>query len=249
MPLLSLRLFALRSALPIGLLLAWEFVSRSRWIAEALLPAPSAVLMALLRELMQDALWGDIAITLMRLLAGLTIALVVGVVVGLAASQNRWASALAESSMRLFAPIPKIALYPALILLLGFDNAPKIMLVAADCFFPILLASYQGAKQVETKLLWSAHAMGVRGCRMLTTVSFPASLPHLMAGVRIAATVACVVVFLAEMIASSDGLGHRLVNAARNFQTVEMFLPLVIISALGLVLNSVISCVQRRLDH
>jgi len=140
--------------------------------------------------------------------------------------------------VRVLAPVPKVALYPALLLLLGFDHASKITLVAADALFPILLSTYYGASMVEQKLIWSAMAAGTPRRQILFKVVLPAAMPSILTGCRIGLVISCIVVFLAEMITSTDGLGYMLVRAGRNFQTVDMFVPLISISILGLTLNA-----------
>ena len=83
-----------------------------------------------------------------------------GVTLGIAATGSRTVEAIVKPLVRVLAPLPKIALYPAMILTLGFDHASKIALVVADAVFPILLATYQGTSAVEPKLVWSARAAG-----------------------------------------------------------------------------------------
>jgi NitT/TauT family transport system permease protein len=156
-------------------------------------------------------------------------------------------AAIVRPIVRVLAPVPKVALYPAFTLTLGYDDASKIALVIADALFPILLATYQGASAVEPKLAWSARAMGVSRLRTLFTVVLPAALPSVLTGCRIGLIISCIVVFLAEMITSTDGLGHLLMRAARNFQTVDMFVPLITISILGLLLNTGFNALRRYL--
>jgi ABC-type nitrate/sulfonate/bicarbonate transport system permease component len=75
-------------------------------------------------------------------------------------------------------------------------------------------------------------------------VVLPAAMPSILTGCRIGLVISCIVVFLAEMITSTDGLGHMLVQAARTFQTVDMFVPLIMISLLGLILNSLLHALR-----
>jgi NitT/TauT family transport system permease protein len=164
-----------------------------------------------------------------------------------AVTGSRTAEAGLMPLVRVLGPVPKIALYPAFILTLGFEHASKIALVAADATFPILLATYQGTSAVEPKLAWAAQAVGVSRLRCLFTVVLPAALPSVLTGCRVGLVISCIVVFLAEMITSTDGLGHLLVRAARSFQTVDMFVPLITISLLGLLLNAAFNALRRRL--
>ena len=113
-------------------------------------------------------------------------------------------------------------------------TSPRSLLVTFDALFPILLATYYGASTVEQKLIWSAMAAGTPPREILFKVVLPAAAPSILTGCRIGLVISCIVVFLAEMITSTDGLGHVLVTAARTFQAVDMFVPLITISLLGL---------------
>lgn len=235
-------------ALPIALLLAlWYGIAASGLAPPSLLPAPGAVFARLIEQLGNPQFLHHAATTLFRLFTGYAIAVVFGVALGVAATGSRTVGALLKPLVRVLAPVPKVALYPAFILVLGFDHASKIALVVADAMFPILLATYQGTSAVEPKLVWSARAAGVSPTRALFSVVLMAALPSVLTGARIGLVISCIVVFLAEMITSSDGLGHLLILAARNFRTVDMFVPLITISLLGLALNAGFNALRARL--
>ena len=226
---------------PIVLFIAvWQALISFGYAPVTLLPPPGAVMLRLLQQLFTSAFLHEIGATLFRLFAGFAIAVVVGVSIGLAAAVSPGINAVVKPLVRVLAPVPKIALYPALLLILGFDHASKITLVTADALFPILLSTYYGASMVEQKLIWSAMAAGTPRAQILFKVVLPAAMPSILTGCRIGLVISCIVVFLAEMITSTDGLGHLLVQAARTFQTVDMFVPLITISLLGLVLNSLL---------
>lgn len=226
---------------PIALVIAlWQAIVSTGSAPPSLLPPPFMVFGRLARQLMSSGFQHDIAATLIRLFAGFAIAVVLGIGLGLAAAVSPAVNAVVKPLVRVLAPVPKVALYPALLLILGFDHASKITLVAADALFPILLATYYGASMVEQKLIWSAMAAGTPRAQILFKVVLPAALPSILTGCRIGLVISCIVVFLAEMITSTDGLGHVLVQAARTFQTVDMFVPLIAISLLGLCLNGLL---------
>ena len=234
--------------LPIALLLAlWQGLAASGMAPPALLPRPGVVFARLAEQLTDPIFLDHAATTLFRLFCGFAIAAVVGIALGLVASASRFADGLLRPIVRVLAPVPKVALYPALLLVLGFEHASKIALVAIDVIFPILLATWQGASAVERTLVWSARAAGTPPLRCLFTVVLMAAMPSILTGCRIGLVIACIVVFLAEMITSTDGLGHLLVRAARNFQTVDMFVPIIAISLLGLLLNLGFNALRARL--
>jgi ABC-type nitrate/sulfonate/bicarbonate transport system permease component len=233
---------------PIAALLGlWQAFAVSGLAPPSLLPRPATVFARLGEQLANPLFLEHAATTLFRLFSGFAIAVAIGIALGLAASASRPAEALLRPLVRVLAPIPKIALYPALLLVLGFEDASKIALVAVDAVFPILLATWQGAAAVERKLVWSARAAGAPPLRCLFTVVLQGALPSILTGCRIALVISCIVVFLAEMITSTDGLGHLLVRAARNFQTVDMFVPIIAISVLGLLLNLGFNALRARL--
>jgi NitT/TauT family transport system permease protein len=227
--------------LPILLLLVlWQGLALSGKVAPTQLPRLDTVVLRLLQQLGTADFMHDVAVTLMRLFLGFGIALVLGVGLGLATARWPALDRILLPLIRVLAPVPKIALYPAFILLLGFDHASKVTLVAADAMFPILLATLNGVGNVEPKLIWSALAAGTRPSRIVSSVVLPAAMPSILTGCRIGLVISCIVVFLAEMITSTDGLGQQLVSASRSFKTVDMFVPLIAISLLGLGLNALL---------
>ncbi len=235
-------------AIPIALLLAlWQALVSFGFAPVTLMPPPGQVFARMMQQLASASFDQEIMATLFRLFAGFTIAVILGVVLGLAAAVSPSINAMVRPMVRVLAPLPKVALYPALLLLLGFGHASKITLVTADALFPILLATYYGASTVEQKLVWSAMAAGTPPRDILFKVVLPAAAPSILTGCRIGLVISCIVVFLAEMITSTDGLGHVLVTASRNFQAVDMFVPLITISLLGLLLNGLLQMVRSYL--
>ena len=238
----------LLGAVPIVLvLLLWHGLVAFGYAPPTLLPPPARVFARMGQQLSSVAFQQDIVATLFRLFAGFAIAVVFGVALGIAAAVSPPANAVIRPIVRVLAPLPKVALYPAFLLLLGFNHESKIMLVAADALFPILLSTYYGASMVEQKLIWSAMAAGTPRRQILFKVVLPAAVPSILTGCRIGLVISCIVVFLAEMITSTDGLGHVLVTAARTFQAVDMFVPLITISLLGLILNGLLEGLRNYL--
>ena len=233
---------------PIALLIAlWQGLVSFGFAPATLLPPPGIVFSRLLQQLLSGTYQQEIVATLIRLFAGFLIAVVFGVSIGVAAAASPAINAVVRPIVRVLAPLPKVALYPALLLLLGFNHESKITLVAADALFPILLSTYYGASTVEQKLIWSAMAAGTPPREILFKVVLPAAMPSILTGCRIGLVISCIVVFLAEMITSTDGLGHVLVTAARTFQAVDMFVPLITISLLGLLLNGLLQAARTYL--
>lgn len=234
--------------LPIAALIGlWAALAAYGTLPRALLPSPLAVFARTLTLLGDPEFQMHIATTLFRLASGFAIGLCVGLSLALLAVLDKRARALLTALVQLLAPIPKIALYPMLMLLVGFGDGSKIALVAAEAAFPIYLAAFQGLRNVETKLIWAARSAGASPLGALFFVSVPAALPTILTGCRVAMIISCIVVFLAEMISSTEGLGYFLIDAARSFRMIDMFAPIILISTLGLLLSAGFNILQRRL--
>jgi len=135
---------------PIALVVAiWQALVSFGYAPVTLLPPPGLVFDRLAQQLMTGTFQQEIAATLFRLFAGFAIAVVLGVTIGLAAAASPAVNAVVRPLVRVLAPLPNVALYPALLLLLGFGHESKIRLVAADALFPILLSTFYGASMVE----------------------------------------------------------------------------------------------------
>lgn len=235
-------------ALPIiGVIALWATLAVWGSVPRALLPSPLDVLSRALTLLSQPEFLGHIATTLFRLVSGFVIALIMALALALLSISSAVSRTMVNAVVRLLAPVPKIALYPAFVLILGFGHASKIALVAADAALPIYLAAYQGMRSVDMKLIWTARSAGASSLHCLLLVMLPAALPSILTGCRVAMIIACIVTFLAEMISSTEGLGYYLIDAARNFRTVDMFVPIIFISILGLSLSTGFNALRRRL--
>ena len=246
LPLRRVRNVVARSYSIVLLLVGWEVLCRSGAVPPVLLPSVSAVLARTLTALQDPLFLFNVGTTLIRLFSGLSIAVVLGIVCGVGAAQSRIGRAVLEPVVRVFAPIPKIALFPALLLVFGFEHLSRIILVLIDAIFPVLLAAYYGARAVDDKLIWSARAAGTSNAAVVWKIVLPATLPQILTGVRIAVVISCVVVFLSEMIQPGNGLGDLMIRSARSFKTVDMFVPILVISLLGFALDHALALFRRR---
>jgi ABC-type nitrate/sulfonate/bicarbonate transport system permease component len=185
-------------------------------------------------------------ISLYRAAVGLLIALVVGLAVGFAVARLRWARLLFAPLVAFSAPAPKIAVLPIFILWFGIGHLSKILLVALTTIFPFILAAQAAAETVPTNQIWAARAMGTAGLQLVRRVLLPSALPSLMSGIRIAVPYAIVTAFTAEMIAGGGGLGGALVMAQRYFETPTVYADLLVMLAVGYVIDLGLIALGRR---
>jgi NitT/TauT family transport system permease protein len=144
-------------------------------------------------------------------------------------------------------PIPKIALLPLAMLLLGIGEASKVFLIALSCFFPMIINTMEGVRQIPSTFYEVAQNYGASRFQVLKRVILPASLPFILAGARLAINVGLLITISLEIVASSAGLGNTIWFAWQTFKMDRLFAALIVISALGLIVNLLLEWAARRL--
>jgi ABC-type nitrate/sulfonate/bicarbonate transport system permease component len=144
-------------------------------------------------------------------------------------------------------PVPKVGLIPIALLFFGLGHGSKIALVFVDALLPLVIATYQGALRIDNRLVWSARSMGDSDFKILSRVVLPGTLPQILTGFRLAVTVSLLVVFLAEMVASSSGLGQVMIYALRTLETKDVFSTLIAMSLLAFIADGLVLVLRRRL--
>ncbi len=226
---------------------AWEWAARESVVNPFLLPAASDVVANLWRLIVEGRLLFHAAESLWRVLAGLGLAVLVGIPFGLIKARNRIVHATLDPVLAFWFPVPKVGLIPVALLFFGLGHGSKIALVFLDALLPLVIATYHGALRTDTRLVWSARAMGDSEWRILWRVVLPAALPQIFTGFRLAVTVSLLVVFLAEMVASSSGLGHVMIYAMRTLETRDVFSTLVAMSLIAFLGDWLVLSLRRRL--
>lgn len=226
------------SLYPLVLIAAlWEVVARAGLTPPIFLPPFSHVVAELFTQLLSNHFWEPMLISLYRAFAGFAIAMVIGVTLGIAMAQFTWVNRFMAPLISTGFPAPKIALLPIFILWFGIDHLSKILLVALVCVFPFIVAAHGAASTVPRAQIWAAQAMATSRFGMIFRIVLPASFPSLLSGVRVAIPQALVSAFTAEMIAGGGGLGGELVYAQRFFETTIVFEILILMLAIGYVID------------
>ena len=232
--------------IPLVLLLGWESLSASGAVSSVFLPGPVAVIGALAKQLTTGTLIANLVPTMQRYVLGFTLSCVFGIPIGLLCGVSARVRGYINAALEFLRPIPPIALIPVLILWLGIGNASKVAIVAYGAFWPIWLNTMLGVQEIPVLLRRSARVMGIHGTRYFTKVALPAALPKILAGVRISAAIALIVVIAAEMIEATSGIGYEIVNSEQTFHLANMLAYIVVISVVGYIVNGVLRLVEHR---
>ena len=229
-------------------LLVWWQDSLHGWLGNAFVsPPPDRVWSSATASFADGSLLSQTLITLARVLTAFAIALVAGGAIGILVGRIAVVRSALRPLISFLFPTPKVAIYPAMLIILGLGTPSKIGLGVAEAIFPILLGTAAAASQVETRLVWSARALGTPESRILWRVIFPAALGGMMTGARIALVGALIGVFLGEMIAGADGLGHNMAVSYRTLHTADMYVAVITVSLVGLCLDRLFLFARGRL--
>ena len=230
------------------ILLLWWQASAHGWLGNAFVsPPPDRVWTSASASFADGTLVSQTLITLARVIASFLIALVAGGVVGILVGRIDAVRTALRPLIAFLFPTPKVAIYPAMLIILGLGTQSKIGLGVAEAIFPILIGTAAAASQVETRLVWSARALGTAESRILWRIILPAALGGMMTGARIALVGALIGVFLGEMIAGADGLGHTMAVSYRTLHTADMYVAVITVSLVGLCLDRLFLLGRARL--
>lgn len=226
-------------------LAAWHVTAL--FIDSPALPTPVATLPVLIENLPQ--LLPEFWVSLYRVVVAMLIGTVLAVPIGLALGRSPRADALFAPVLFLLYPIPKIVLLPVFLVLLGLDDPPKIALIAVTIFFQILVTVRDASRAVPESSILSVRSLGASRLDIYRHVVVPAALPELFTALRIGSGTAVAILFLAESIAGSSGLGWFIVNAWGMIDYPSMFAGIIGMAVLGVLLYEALELLERRLTR
>jgi ABC-type nitrate/sulfonate/bicarbonate transport system permease component len=225
----------------------WESAGILGWINPILLPRPSQIVWSLVELVADGVVFPPLLYTVALFIVGYAIASVLGVTIGVAMATSETLYGLLEPLVEILRPIPKSALVPVLFLFLGIGKTTMITVVVLAAVFPVLISTFQGVRGLDPVLLETARTFQASRMRTIFSIVLPASLPMILAGMRVALGLGLVLVILAEMLAGEDGIGFRILDLQRAFQIRDMFAWIFVLVALGGGLMMLFDLVERRL--
>jgi NitT/TauT family transport system permease protein len=227
----------------------WQFAGSAGLVNPLFLPTPFAIGRAMYRLAASGALWRHLSYSVMRIGIGWMLGTAAGVVVGFAIGLSTLARSIGITFISALFPIPKIALLPLLILWLGIGEEPKIATIALGVFFSTAISVYSGVDAVPRNLIRMAQSFNVPFSTIVCRVIWPGALPSILAGFRITASIALLLVVSAEMIGADYGIGAFVLQAGNLMQTDQLLAGVVILSLFGLAVGKLIGLLEARLLH
>lgn len=236
---------------PLVVLGIWELLSRGGVIDPRFWPAPTSLIDTLSDQVRSGALFTNIRISMVRILAGFLIAAVPGVIVGLAMGLYWPVRVFLMPVATAIYAIPKLAVLPLTVIVFGVGESSKIAIIVVSIFFLIVLNTMSGVMDIDPTFRDVARNMGASRWQMFTTVAWPGALPAIFTGFRLAIGFALLVIVGTEFLDGNkrdpNGIGWYIIRSWNLLKIDDLFVGLLVVALIAWILNVVIEAVERRL--
>ena len=223
---------------------AWQFVGQR--VDPVLFTTPSAVASAAVGMIVTGELWFYLWPSLVVLAIGLLLAIVIGVITGLLLARFPVLDTALDMYITFLYSIPSVALVPLIVLWAGFETNAKIIVLFLFCFFPVVINTYQGVKNVDSKLIEVGRAFRCSERQLWAHIVLPAALPFIVTGIRLALGRGLIGMVLADLYTAISGIGYLIVRTASTYRVDRMFVPVVVLGLLGIGLTALLRLTERR---
>jgi sulfonate transport system permease protein len=215
-------------------------------VDQTLFTTPSKIAAAAVDMIASGELWNYLSSSLVVLAIGLSLAAVIGVVIGLVLARF-WVLDIGLGVYITFLySIPSVALVPLIVLWAGFDITAKVIILFLFAFFPMVINTYQGVKNVDHNLLEVGRSFRCSERQLWTNIVLPGALPFIVTGLRLAVGRGLIGMVLADLYTAISGIGYLIVRTASTYQVDKMFVPIVVLGLLGVTLTACVRFLEVR---
>ena len=227
----------------IVLIIGWDLCIRLFKIPQYLIPTPWQVVQQLFKE--WPMLWRESLPTLYATLGGFVLSALVGVPIAMWIAYSRLVESFVYPLLVFSQSVPKVAIAPLFVVWFGFGVIPKVIAAFLLGFFPVIVATVQGFKSIESDVIDLARSMGASPLKVFLKFRLPQAMPAIFSGLKVSVTLAVVGAVVGEFVGSNSGLGYVLQKANGTFDLPLMFAALVILSMIGVLLFLVLELIER----
>jgi len=238
-----------RIAILLAIIGLWEWISRTGFVNQRLLPPASDTLATLIDLLQRSNVRSDLLVTATEVFAAFVLAVPLGVMIGFLIAENRYASDVAKPLLFFAFSIPKSIFLPMFILVFGVGFSQKVGFGFFSTIFILIMSTMTAVESVKVEHLKVARSYGATPPQIAVRVYLPSMLPVLLEALRISMIFNLTGVILAEMYASRDGIGHQISNWGENFQMKQLLAGVVMIAAIAMTFNEAVRWVEARCSH
>lgn len=230
--------------LPVSVIALWQLAAMTGALNSNYFSSPASIVKVFVESVTSGRLFTNLAASLYRILLGFVVGAVPGIAVGLLMGVSARARAILEPTLNAIYPLPKIALLPLFIMIFGIGETSKWATIAIGVFFPVMINSFAGVKNIEPIYKDVAKNFGARRWQYYRTVALPGAMPFIFAGLRIGLGVALLLIVAAEFVATTSGLGYMIWNSWQAFRIEDLFIGLGVIASLGMIGNALLRLLE-----
>ena len=235
-------------AMIIGLGLAlWEWFSRTGRLSALFFPAPTTILSSLFQMILSGKMAINLEATVERLAIGFVFGGLAGLLLGLAMGWSPRLRQIIDPLIAAIHPIPKIAIFPLIMIIFGIGEASKIVAISVAAFFPMLINCMTGVRQLNPVYFEVTQNYRASPWKTFSRVVVPGSLPLILTGARLAINMAMVIGIAVELLAAKEGLGVIIWFSWQTLRIEELYASLVVIALLGIGINLFLQYLSKRL--
>jgi NitT/TauT family transport system permease protein len=237
---------ALSIAFLIGFVLIWDLSVRVLKVPAYLIPAPSAVLGALINGFLTGTFYPHIAATLYAVIFGYIVGCALAIAIGALLAEIPLLERSLMPYIVALQSMPKVALAPLIIVWFGFGLASKVVLVALICFFPVFINTLVGIHSVNPDIVNLYRAFNASRWNILWDVKLPGAASSIFAGLQISVAMALIGAVVGEFIASKEGLGNLLQTSSQTMDIATMFAIVFVLAVIGIIGNEILQYIHRK---
>ncbi|HPD91648.1 MAG: ABC transporter permease [Rhodobacter sp.] len=231
------------------LLLVWQFLPPALGVPKYIVPTVSDMLTELGRMYRRENLIANLASTAIFTVLGFAIGSGLGAAIGYLLGLSAFWERVLSPYILALQIAPKVAFAPLFIMWFGYNSTPKLLVTVLIVFFPVLVNVLAAMKTVDRDMVNLARAYSLTRWEIFKKVEFPSTLPNLMAGLRIASTLAVIGVTVGELVGGNTGLGFLISYGGGQANAAMVFNAIVLLTIIGIALYSVLVWAEERLLH
>lgn len=233
-------------ASPIVLLLVWQLLGTFGVIDERFVPTPASIARTMYEMMVNGTLWVHLKASFIRIGSGFVIGSIVGIALGVLMGLSRWLRAALDPIVAAIYPIPKISLLPLVMVFFGLGEASKIFIIAFAVVFIVLINTMSGVMSISSIYFDVAKNYRASKLKLFTRIIVPGALPSIFVGLRLAIGVALILIVAAEFVAARAGIGYLIWTSFEVMRIEEMFVGIILITAIGLLTAAILKEIERR---
>ncbi|SFB54858.1 sulfonate transport system permease protein [Cohnella sp. OV330] len=233
--------------LPVTVIAVWQVLAEWGYLSELMFPAPTVIAGSFADLAASGDLWTNFRISAVRAISGFLLGGGMGLAFGVLVGLFRQSEKLLDPTIQMIRMIPSLAVVPLFILWFGIGEESKVLLIAKAAFFPLYINSFIGIRHVDNKLFEVSRVLGFNRFKQIVRLVIPAAIPNILLGVRLSLGLAWLGLVVAELIASTSGIGYMISDARQFADTPVVFVGIFVFAVAGLVSDTAVRLLERRI--